>query len=98
MPTSKDGVGDGRAVGGGHQPVGGTGRGEGPRRWASEEPVLQQSETGGHQQQTRTSPIPDSGKSWRSTEQQQQPRRSDLSPAQQDAADMATARYATSVQ
>ena len=88
LMSSKDGVGGGRGVGGGHQPTGGTGRGEGPRRWASEEPVLQQSET-------RTSPSLDSGKAWRSTDQQQQ-HRSDLSSAQpqQDAADMATTRYA----
>jgi hypothetical protein len=85
--SSKDGVGGGRGVGGGHQPTGGTGRVGGPRRWASEEPVLQQPET-------LISPSPDSGKVWRSSEQQQ-PHRSDLSPAQpqQDAADMATTRY-----
>ena len=87
LMSSKDGVGGGRGVGGGHQPAGGTGRGEGPRRWASEEPVLQQPET-------RTSPSPDSGKVWRSSDQQQT-HRSDLSPAQsqQDTADMATTRY-----
>lgn len=87
LMSSKDSVGGGRGVGGGHQPTGGTGRGEGPRRWASEEPVLQQPET-------RTSPSPDSGKVWRSSEQQQT-HRSDLSPAQsqQDTADMATTRY-----
>ncbi|KDR17820.1 hypothetical protein L798_08250, partial [Zootermopsis nevadensis] len=81
----------GNVMGGGHQPAGGTGRGEGPRRWASEEPVLQQS-------QTRTNPSPDSGKVWRSTEQQQ-PHRSDLSTAKplQDATDMATTRYASVV-
>jgi len=88
LMSSKDGVGGGRGVGGGHQPTGGTGRGEGPRRWASEEPVLQQ------QPETRTSPNSDSGKVWRSSEQQQA-HRSDLSPAQsqQDTADMATTRY-----
>ena len=90
LMSSKDGVGGGRGVGGGHQPTGGTGRGEGPRRWASEEPVLQQPET-------RTSPSSDSGKVWRSSEQQQQQQthRNDLSPAQsqQDTADMATTRY-----
>jgi hypothetical protein len=92
LMSSKDGgVGGGRGVGGGHQPAGATGRGEGPRRWASEEPVLQQSET-------RTNPSPDSGKLWRSTEQQQ-PHRSDLSQAQplQDTADMATTRYSRAV-
>ena len=70
LMSSKDSVGGGRGVGGGHQPTGGTGRGEGPRRWASEEPVLQQPET-------RTSPSPDSGKVWRSFEKQQS-HRSDL--------------------
>ncbi|KAJ9598808.1 hypothetical protein L9F63_026658 [Diploptera punctata] len=66
MSSSKDG-GGGRGVGGGHQPTG-----TGPRRWASEEPVLQPPETG---QQTRTSPSSDSGKAWRSADQtsQQQP-------------------------
>ena len=92
VSSSKDG-GGGRGVGGGHQPTG-TGRSEGPRRWASEEPVLQPPETG---QQTRTSPSPDSGKAWRSVDQtpQQQPQpqhRSDISPAQ-ESADMATTRY-----
>lgn len=87
LMSSKDGVGGGRGVGGGHQPTSGTGRGEGPRRWASEEPVLQQPET-------RSSPNSDSGKVWRSSEQQQT-HRSELSPAQsqQDTADMATTRY-----